>query len=325
MATGMAEHRQRRMDEMTSGTGQARRQRPARADRPDQSGRGRWRRWVRALWLGAVLVALIAVVADQWADVRASLSAVTSLQLVAAALTGLGSLVASTGLWLAVIRGLGGSLSVRAAAGLFGVSQLGKLLPGGVWPLLAHVEYGRDRGIPPRLAVAAFAALVWVQVATGLLMAAVSLPLAGVLPAWVLLLAIPVAALLWPRVLRFGIGLGLRLTRRAALPPLPDRSVAISVTCAAVMWLSYGLHLWTLAPEVGMVVALGAFAGSWAVGLLVLPAPAGAGIREAAVVFLLPMLSTGAALVVALLSRALLILADVVWAGLGWLLARQSP
>jgi hypothetical protein len=57
---------------------------------------------------------------------------------------------------------------------------------------------------------------------------------------------------------------------------------------------------------------------AWAVGLIFIPAPAGAGVREAVLVATFaPQIGTPEALAVALASRVLLLLADVALAGVG--------
>ena len=73
-----------------------------------------------------------------------------------------------------------------------------------------------------------------------------------------------------------------------------------------------------------MAAAIGGMALAWAVGLIFIPAPAGAGVREAVLVATFaPQIGGPEALVVALASRVLLLLADVALAGLG-ALARSA-
>jgi uncharacterized membrane protein YbhN (UPF0104 family) len=57
------------------------------------------------------------------------------------------------------------------------------------------------------------------------------------------------------------------------------------------------------------------FAAGWVVGFVLLIAPAGVGPREAAIVALLP-LGQGTGLLIALVSRLMMTVADAVWAGL---------
>lgn len=64
--------------------------------------------------------------------------------------------------------------------------------------------------------------------------------------------------------------------------------------------------------------ATGGMALGWAAGLIVLPAPAGAGVREAVLVATLaPQIGVASALTVAVASRMLLLLADVGLAVIG--------
>jgi hypothetical protein len=81
----------------------------------------------------------------------------------------------------------------------------------------------------------------------------------------------------------------------------------------------YGLHLQLLTgavgDPVGPVTGAAVFAAAWVVGFVLLIAPAGVGPREATIVALLPM-SAGAGLVVALVSRLVMSIADAAWAAI---------
>ena len=72
-----------------------------------------------------------------------------------------------------------------------------------------------------------------------------------------------------------------------------------------------------------MLQSIGAFAVAFAGGLLLVVAPAGAGVREAALVVLLGSTVTAPlAAVIAVVSRLLFILGDLAWAGMAVLAAR---
>ena len=99
----------------------------------------------RALPIGFVLLAL-AIAATRVAHDRHALvaaldqlgpAAITSASL--AAVVGVG---VSVELWRQVLLGLDAHTSVRVAARVFFPSQLGKYLPGSVWPVLAQMEFG---------------------------------------------------------------------------------------------------------------------------------------------------------------------------------------
>ena len=91
---------------------------------------------------------------------------------------------------------------------------------------------------------------------------------------------------------------------------------------AFVSWVFFGLQIWLLATRLGApegktaLLAIGGFAFAWSVGFLVVFAPAGAGVREVLLVAALgPVLGTGAATAVALVSRVLMTAGDLLTAG----------
>lgn len=275
----------------------------------------RWRRALRAAWLVAVTVAVVVVLRNRWGEVRPSLGELTAPALTASALAAIVGVAVSGRIWHTMLAALGYPLGSAAGARIFFVGQLGKYLPGSLWPALAQMELSRDHGVPGRAAAAAVVLFLWVHLLTGAGVAALALPAAGLAhPAWVLGAA-GCAALLTPPVLSRGLGLVLRLTRRQPLPRLPDTgSVATAAAWALLMWICYGVHLFALVrpltAEAGILGSLGAYGAAWCVGFLFVVAPAGAGVREGALVALLP-LAAGSALAVALISRLLMTVADV--------------
>jgi uncharacterized membrane protein YbhN (UPF0104 family) len=297
----------------------------------------RGRRWVGpARWLlfGAVLAAVALSLASQWGKVRHDIGRISPGWLVLAALASLLSVAAPVQTWRSSLRAIGGSLPLRPAASVFYVGQLGKYLPGSVWPLLAQMELGKRYGLArQQVAVAGALQLVLSVIVTGALGLLV-LPLAGSLPSWevALLLAFVVvgALLLVPRILDAVMTRLLRLLRRPPLPgPVQGRGVAGSVgwtvlaaagTVLQADLLARGLG----ADATGTALAGGALLVGITLGIVVIPVPAGAGIREATVVLLLHgHLGTAEATALALLSRLLLALADLTIAGVGWLLGRR--
>jgi uncharacterized membrane protein YbhN (UPF0104 family) len=98
-----------------------------------------------------------------------------------------------------------------------------------------------------------------------------------------------------------------------------------------VSWLAYGLHVWVLAGALTtadlplLASATGAFAAAWCAGFLLMVAPAGAGVREAALVLLLGgSLTRPQASVVAVVSRLLFVLGDLGWGGVALLAGRRA-
>jgi hypothetical protein len=173
-----------------------------------------------------------------------------------------------------------------------------------------------------------------VALATALLTAAVALPLNSAGAArhywWALILVLPAVIGLYPPLTSFLLNHGLRLVRR---PPL-ERRISASGMSRAVGWALLGwgffsLHAWLLISSMtgaGLEVfpmAAGAFALAWSVGFILVPLPGGAGAREAAFVLALqPIMPRPSAIVIAVVSRLVMTVADLGWAGFGYWLGR---
>ena len=273
-------------------------------------------------------------VARQWPGVRASLASI-GVPTVAAAMVGvLIAMVASMQAWRLMLAALGSPLPIRVAARIVFVGQLGKYLPGSVWPMLAQMELGNAYHVPRHHSASASLLTTLVSLLSGLLTALATLPFAAhSTPYLWALLAVPaLLCCLHPRVLNALLGRLFQLTRRSPLDrPLTARAVAGAFAWSAGAWICYGLQIWLLTTRLGAprgaaaLVALGGFAFAWCVGFLAVFAPAGAGIREVLLVALLgPLVGAGAATAVALVSRALTIAADLLAAAAAALYVRRT-
>jgi glycosyltransferase 2 family protein len=288
-------------------------------------------RRVRNLLRFAVLAAfgavLLVVLARRWHEVRPLLHQLSVAGVALAALAVFSGIYTTFLCWRAVLTDLGSPLPLGGGMRVFFLGQLGKYLPGSLWPLLAQMELGRDYKVPRRASGAAVAIFLLLILGTGLLVAAIALPLLGgdaLRRYWWVLLVLPVAAvLLWPPVLNRLIALALRLAHREPMPtPLSLPGVLRAVGWALVSWLLYGIHVWVLARMLGvggvgiLPRSIGAFAAAWCVGFLVVIAPAGGGAREAALIVLLGTgVGAARATVIAVVSRLLFTVGDLGWGG----------
>lgn len=281
--------------------------------------------------------------AAQWDEITAALARLTWYALAGSLLAGLGGLAAMMLAWRALLAGFGSLLPVRRATKVMFLGQLGKYVPGSVWALIGQTELARQYGVPRERGAAATLLAMATTLATGCAIAAFTLPLTSASATrhywWLLLLALPALASLHPRVVTAVLDRALRLIRRPPLPgPVPLRAMVIAVGWTLLGWLLFGVHAWLLvksadgahvltpprqAPGGLLPLSTGAYALAWSVGFLVIIAPGGLGAREAAlVVALSPVMPTGGPLVVALASRVVLTVADVIMAGAGVLLVR---
>jgi uncharacterized membrane protein YbhN (UPF0104 family) len=292
----------------------------------------------RNLVRAAVLLSLFAfaaiALARSWPEVRPALAHLSVASIGLATLTVLAGLFTSFLGWRAVLVGYGAKLPLAGGLRVFFLGQLGKYLPGSVWPAVAQMELGREYKIPRRVSAAAVAIFMLLILGTALLVAAVSLPLLG--PAarqryWWTLAVLPVAvAVLYPPVLNRLVARAMRLLRREPMPsPLSVAGVAKAAGWSLTTWGLWGVHIWILAVGVGAGGpslpwrATGAFAAAWTLGFVLVLVPAGAVVREAALIVLLrPGMNAGQATVVALASRLLLTVGDLGW-GLIALLAER--
>ncbi|MDA0635371.1 lysylphosphatidylglycerol synthase domain-containing protein [Nonomuraea sp. MCN248] len=295
------------------------------ADPPSAAsgGRGGWRKAVRGGFLVVALGFGAWAVASRWDEVAAGFRELTPAMVAASLAAVVGALLGAMLTWRTLLADLGSPLPVRSAAKVFFVGQLGKYIPGAVWPMLAQMEMGRDLGVPRARSAAAFFLMMPVQLASGLLVAFGTLGWDRF--GWLLLLVPALLVLLEPKVVNAVIGFGLRTLKREPLErPLTRKGMLAALGWALAGWACYGVHLYFVAPQGGLLFAVGAFALSWCLGIMTFVVPAGAGVREVAMVAALaPVMDAGPAIAVALTSRVVIVLGDLLCAGVAGLSARR--
>ena len=264
-----------------------------------------------ALMLALLSVALI----HEWPTLRREARALSAPAVGIAFGASLSGLVCSLMVWRSVLADLGSRLSIGDAWRIMFIGQLAKYVPGSVWPVLGQMELGARRGVPRSRSAVSVLLSSAIMIVTGGLVAAVSLPFAAPGSArrylWILFV-VPV-------------GLALRLLRRPAIQQgVTVRGLAISACWALLGWILNGAMVYALMGRlVGhgarvSLVSIGGYALSWVAGFLAVFAPAGAGVREAVMLAVLStQTSTSVALVVALVSRALSVVADATAGGVG--------
>lgn len=226
--------------------------------------------------------------------------------------------------WRALLADLGAPISRLAGARIFFLGQLGKYVPGSVWPVVMQMELGAAMALP-RAAVAT-ASLLGIGFGLGAgaglaLLTAPAVLTTGAAWQWLLppLGVIILGCLCIPGPMTRGVVLALRLTRRKGLTPaFTSRGLAAATLWSAISWVLLGVHVRILAGALGSTypnlwaLSIGAMAVSVCAGLVVVLAPAGAGVRDVLLIALLaPALSSAAATALALVSRLLFSIADL--------------
>lgn len=302
------------------------------------------RRHLRVV-LGIIVLALVIVLAvlAVWHDRHQFAAALRDMGW-ATVLGGALAAVAGVGftfpLWWNTLDGLGARLEIGPAFVAFFVSQLGKYLPGSVWPVVAQMEAGRTQGVNRRTMLAGNLFAVIINIIVGATLACVLLPLSSPDALrrfwWLFIALLALLPLLHPRVLPIALDKLFALARR---PPMNERLRPRATVRAAgwglLSWISLGIHVGILCAGLGhgsfttFVTATGAMALAVCVGVLFIPAPAGAGLREVALLLALsPVLSDQQALAVVIVSRVTLIVVDLLLAAIAltyWRLSTSRP
>lgn len=293
-------------------------------------------RWGLAV---AVVVAVAYALARNWSSVAVHLRQVTWGALVGSGLLAMLPPLLSMLGWRVLLADLGSPVAPGPAAGMFFVGQLGKYVPGAVWSVVAQAEIGARLHIPRRRTAVGGLIAVGMAAVTGIVVGLPVVPLvlgpgeiAG--SSWTVVVVLLLAVLvLWPRLLNTVIWLLLRLLRRDPLDARLSRAgVARAVGWFVLAWLAAGCQVWVLSHELAsdaeptelLLVAVSGFALASAAGILSVVLPAGVGVRDGVLVLALSaVMPVAAATAVAVLVRFLTVVADVVWAAVGWVWARS--
>ena len=239
--------------------------------------------------------------------------------------------------WLLILRRAGAAAPWRRGMSWFFVGQLGKYVPGGIWPIVGQAELAH-RGATPRSAayfstamsmVATFLGAATVAAVTGLVS-----PVDGRwLPATIaVVLTVSFVALATPVARSSVHGLVARATTRELRLPAPRR-FALLVARHLPVWATFaGMNVFAAVAvgadlDAALVVQLVFVTGiSWMAGFVVVGVPGGIGVRETVFISMTTAsLGAGVAVSVAVLSRVVSIVVDLVGAAVSMSVARTAP
>lgn len=243
-------------------------------------------------------------------------------------------------LWVRIVRLLGEPLGLRNGCRVWAFSQFGRYVPGKVW-MLAGRAYLADRfGVRFSLSLASMALEIVFIAGSGLLtgsllMLAFADPQRRGLSIVAGACGVALLAGLHPKLIRLPLRLLHRVRRRTI--PIEEQATYTHYPWSVLLgycgvWLLFGFwfasFVASLRPiPVAQWPQLGAaIIAAWLLGFLSIVTPAGLGVREASLVFLLqPLLSSGVASGVALASRLWLTAGELLFIALAVLLTRPHP
>ena len=245
-------------------------------------------------------------------------------------------------IWRGILARLGSHLGLRVCLRIYLASEFVRYIPGNVWHVLTRILWVGKYGVSRPVAFASMAIELITKLAAGMLVFSMSLLFwqdygkVGSLLRGSLLDILGVAGIialfigLHPRVLNGVLNWALRRMKREPIQLTLRYSDILFITLAwCASWIVAGsafyillLALWPAAPLVAWPICIGIYAIAWDIGFVSFITPSGLGVREAAIVGLFALalpLPAGLASIMALLSRLVSTLAEVVCVSIAYL------
>lgn len=297
-------------------------------------------RYLRAGGLAFGVALFVALLAYLWREASAGELAAVEVRrgplLLSAALL-LAAYAAQAHAWHLLVRAAGGSLPAGVNCGRWAVSLLGKYVPGKVFNAVGRVVLYRHSSPGLAALTTAFLVETLLTVTAAASVAAVALLSAGGVPGPALMAAFACAAAgaaaSFSTVFDRALGwLALKVAPGTRLVSIgrSRRIVPFCLQIGSYLLLGAGLYVLTLEWQPLAAVPFAAVAGalclSGIAGIVAFVVPAGIGVREGALVWVLaPFAGPAFAALIAVAARVWLTAGDVIAVGVGvWLLRRSG-
>jgi hypothetical protein len=287
-----------------------------------------------AFILATVAGVTLAVRGQDWSAVQIAVRPTAIPFWLAAFTANLAGLVLAMASWRTLLVDIRVRVPLPVGGVMFAAGLVSKYIPGRVWGLLVQIQLGRSVGLTAGRVGSAYFVSLAVGLASGATVGLLAAPAAlGGRAIW---LAVPVLLIVglfaWPNVTNRLAAVASRVRRRpSGADRLSDQAIRRSITFSLASWLVSGLHLWVLvlmfhAPAARTLpLCVGGFALAMVVGSLAVVLPDGWGLRELVLTLPLATVVSGPAVVAVLVaSRVVVLLSEVVGAGLTLLVRRWS-
>jgi uncharacterized membrane protein YbhN (UPF0104 family) len=270
---------------------------------------------------------VVRAIAHQWNSVRSSIGDAQPAWLVAGLVVAALAMVAIALPWRHALALVGIEAPMLACVTWYFVGEIGKYVPGGIWPVVGRAELARRGGHPRSGAYASVALSLGALYLAGMLTSAVLLPLhfasEGSSWLWVLVLLPIGLAMLHHRPLGWMVERAERVMKRKLAVTIPPWSASMGLVLRYIpAWLLVGTSTWCIArafdSHVGWMAIAPAAMLSWVVGFVLVPVPGGVGVREAAFVALVGgSVPAGVRATVAIVARLAFMIVDAAGALIG--------
>ncbi|HEY6409944.1 MAG TPA: lysylphosphatidylglycerol synthase transmembrane domain-containing protein [Ktedonobacteraceae bacterium] len=246
-------------------------------------------------------------------------------------------------IWQAVLRRLGHRLPLRVCLRIYLASEFVRYIPGNVWHVLTRILWVGKYGVSRPIALASMTVELITKLAAAALIFAVSLLFWGNLDtlgslfhhSFIIVLGmvsfVALLIILHPRILGGLLNFALRRLKRDPVVLTLSYTDILLVTLAwFVSWFVAGcaffmlvLALWPQTPLAALPICIGIYAIAWDFGFVTFITPSGIGFRELAITVLfhlaLPAIPVGFVAIIALLSRVVSTLAELLCVGIAYL------
>ncbi|MGA2515012.1 MAG: hypothetical protein ABSG44_00515 [Thermodesulfobacteriota bacterium] len=302
------------------------------------TGRFNFRQILRWMVIGAIFVFLGKMVWDHWNQVKDAPFTLRPIPFVSSTLLFVLSYFIQIWAWYLITLKLRMALSARETLEGWFYSQLGKYLPGKVWLLLGRFHFYESKGKSRKtISVALFIETVTMIVAAGLMFLVALVFFKEVRPSyagrqseWLILVFVLGLLSLHPRFLQKILNWTLvRFKRDPVSLPISYSDVLWILFVSIVSWVVGGVgfylfvdSVYAVAPQY-ILFLTGALAISSTIGLIALFAPAGLGVREGALVYLLSLIMAApVAVIISILSRIWMTLIEIGLVGMVYLISQ---
>lgn len=294
--------------------------------------------WAKLASVGGILIGLAGVafvvrtIVTKWTEVSDAFSHLNGFTLIASLLLGLSAMTLIGYLWTRMLATRGHHAPPRSAMAWYFAGQLGKYVPGGIWPIVGRAELATRGGVPRADAYAATGlSMVTTYLAAALAICLGSLlswshPIAGIAG----LAAMSLGFLSFSNSALRGKVLSVlnRISPRASALTEPRRLMLLTVThlpAWILMSLSTSVTASAFGADIGVIHMLFITSASWLAGFVVVGVPGGIGVRESVFTALAgTALTPGVAVSLALASRVVFIAVDLVGALVANIIAKTA-
>lgn len=294
--------------------------------------------WAKLASVGGILIGLAGVafvvrtIVTKRTEVSDAFSHLNGVTLIASLLLGLSAMTLIGYLWTRMLVTRGHHAPPRSAMAWYFAGQLGKYVPGGIWPIVGRAELATRGGVPRADAYAA----TGLSMVTTYLAAALAICL-GSLLSW----SYPIAGIAGLAAMSLGflsfsnsalrgkvLSVLNRISPRASALTEPRRLLLLTVThlpAWILMSLSTSVTASAFGADIGVIHMLFITSASWLAGFVVVGVPGGIGVRESVFTALAgTALTPGVAVSLALASRVVFIAVDLVGALVANIIAKTA-